>query len=412
VIKRILSLATIALVAALLMSPFGWRKYLVFGGIYVPEILAIPLLLIFFPQKNNPISKTLRSKDFLLATAALAFLMMLGFMFHGDFVAAYSDFRCLVAMAFSMILIIRNPMTDQLSKNIAILLFLTLALNAASYVALPALVTTAKFSFPILALLALTYICGSRGWYILMGLGYAVGCYLAVNSFFRQNLAIVALTGIAMIASLFVERKESGAKSHISALTFLGALLAGLSLIPLFVEKLSIYFRSSESRYIQTIGKTREMLAFLSGNGAATSGDSARLAYFKTIGEHFVAFMPPGGLGQKALINQWRSFWMEPSEAIIGSSLDGGHLFIAAHFGLAIGTVLLFWTIARWSKAATSISLRSIPFYLIISAGLILSFFASSPFSQISFAVSFGICLGLLLKGKDIIPSDSQKSRY
>lgn len=395
--RQVIFLALLTAASALLMSPLGWRAYLLVGGVYVPEFFAIPAALVCLTLGHNPVSDALRSRAFTWWAAFCGALMLLGFLLHGDILAAYSDFRCLLALGIAYIGIRKHNDLESVKPYVAYFMLLSLFFNAAALSLLPADLTNAKYSFPVLCLVIAIYVCGTRGWYLVLAACFSIGAYLTVHSFYRQNFAILAICGLAILASLFGNQDRYGRRRYGTAMLFFLGLLASLTYLPIVVAEASVFFRSNEARYIQIIGKSRELFAALSGSGTNNTGDATRIYYLQFIWDHLIYFIPPSGLGQKVLVNQWRSLWMSPSESMIGSSLDGGHLFMAAHFGLII-TMIMATTVARqYSNALRSTPLERRPMLVLLGIATLFAFVGSSPFSQMSFASAFGLCLGFLL---------------
>jgi hypothetical protein len=321
--------------------------------------------------------------------------MMLGFFIHGDISASYSDFRTLFAVGASYIIIGHSDMDNSRSHWIYFLIF-SLVCNAVSLSVLPSNILIAKFSFPILCIVALVYLCAPRARYLSLALGFALGLYLTVSSFYRQNFLVIALCGAGMVLGILVARDRRGRPQLIPALVFLAAASVSSVFLPSLAARLSVFFRSNEARYIQIISKSRELFAALAGYGGSNTGDQIRVGYLSFIADNAGYFLLPGGLGQKVISGRWRSLWMDPSDIMVGSSLDGGHLFMAAHFGLILSICFVFWFIRKYLINLRKLTISELAFHGSLSIASFVSFIGSSPFSQMSFAIAFGMCLHFL----------------
>ncbi len=380
------------------MSPLGWRKFLFFGGNYYPEVFFVALA--FAAAVIDP-AKTVHffTRKFILISAAIAFaLLFLGFAMHGNFIAAWSDFRCIIALAVAAYFV--KTYSDEKSDRYILVALISSLIGflISSRLNLQIMDSSMKMAFAILAVVGSVYICSRRSWYIGMLAAISIGAILAVESFFRQNYLIMLLCVLSAAFSITANPRLR----LINRLYISGVGIAAATFISYLEKYVSAYvltyFQSSDSRYIHSIGKTREVLAMLSGSGNASQGDAIRLSYFQMIGDNTAEFLLPGGLGQSVLINKWRSLWMPPQETIIGSSLDGGHLYMSAHMGLILSGAIVILLARKWISALASLSIGQLPVFLLSSISVLVFFLFSSPFSQMSLAISFGACVGLLLR--------------
>lgn len=388
----------ITIISFLLMSPFGWSKYLYISGAYYPEILIIPLCFLTAAVNSNLIYRLLTNKSLLLWSVIISVLSITGIYFHGDMVAAYTDFRCLFAMYIAFY-ITKNMTHSRFNINLILYLLISnLVFFAFAYYMLPGIHIVEKYAFPIISVILVIYIAGLNGKFLIALLGFAVGIFLTIHSFYRQNFLIMIFCFASMIFAVPAARDPNGKSSKIRGLIFFASLAATTTAIPLVVSASSMFFRSNEGRYIQTIAKTRDLFAAIDGGSYARGADAIRLSYISVIKSHFLEFCLPGGLGQKALTNKWRSFWMPADNIIVGSSLDGLHLYLSAHFGIILTLIISMAYFIKLYPTLRNLRPAEIPVFLLTVVSLLLAIFFSSPTAQFGSAITFGIALAVLIR--------------
>jgi hypothetical protein len=311
--------------------------------------------------------------------------------------AAYADYRCVIVLGGAYY-VGRAAMSDvTYSRIIVVFLLLSLLFCSIHPDVGKAVTIVAKYPVAVLSAVVAVYIAAGRGWYLSIVLALLLGTYLAIHSFYRQNFLIMAFAFMIVPTIPLVGLQRSKYRMYMESIGLAVASFLLLALLPTIAARVMLYFRSDESRYVQSVAKTQDLVAFLSGNGAANVGDRVRLEYISFITDHWLYFLLPGGFGQKVLSLQWRSFWMPRNEVMLGSSLDGGHLFLAAHFGILLAGCILFLLGRQWVASFRAAGFARAPALLLLTGASLTFFATSSPFSQMSFAISFGLSVGCLL---------------
>lgn len=404
-----------ALIGVLLASPMGSQYILVFGSNYVPEVGVAAILFL-----NGAFDRSFLSKliAFLTSPAVAAWslvciiLMLIGTAFHHDFIAAYSNFRTCLALGYAFIfaadIMNSNPNRVEFLVQISILALISSIvfyefLNTA---------TTPKRLFPVGTLIFLTFVSLKRKSVGFSFLVLAIGAYSCVTSAYRSNLILFGVLAVAQVFALLfpisdVRRGKGRILDRVSLA--IGALVSIVA-APLLIQMVMGYLRSDPGRYHQTIYKFQLMFDAIRA-GRPEQADSIRAEYVPYIGRHFLEFLLPSGFGSDAITYDWRSAWTPAEESMgFGASVDGGHVFMAVHFGLFLSAALVIFVAARavWALPRCSPSEIAIRVLLWLAMGVFFVTFGGHAFAQLPVAIGAGLAFATLSASptaRNVVPS-------
>lgn len=387
-------------VGLLLMSPFGWAMFLKVGANYFPEI-AIALImgvgLRTSPQFARDVVAFFQSPFVQAWTVGAAALFMLGFLFTRDIFAAYSDFRVCLLLGYAISFVARAK-TRIIETHVQVALVVSLVATAVYYTFIGRGFSV-KQPFCVTGLLAAVYIAARyRGMLTATALA-TLGLYMIITSSYRSNFIVgILLVLIFIWMGLFPISEGGIAKKLSDRLNFVLAAIAAQVAAPFGIAYFLEFVRSNPSRYHQTVYKTTEALNALK-SGRADQVDSLRASYIPFIQDNFSAFILPSGLGYKGWNNNWHSMWMPPGSGMFGSSIDGGHLYMALHLGIGLSCVLVALLGLRWFRALFARPSEIVPRLGIIACiGVFMSAFGGQMFTQVGFGLASGILFGLLCR--------------
>ncbi|MCK1294842.1 hypothetical protein [Bradyrhizobium sp. 30] len=392
-------------ISAFAFSPFGWSLALNPGGNFVPE----PVFLVMFcatftrTRSGQIFRRAFRSTAF-RSWAILSFILaLIGVSVHQDVIAAYSDFRCLVLLGFSYAIATdTDPSTKQISQTWLILMCAAvILLNAIGYFLVPVETTSVKFQYPLGALIYLFVYCVLlRPSYMYAGLVIGCAVFIALTGFYRTNFAVLFAFCLIFVIAFVLRKINSPFKLLLISVIGVPIFILALLNYEFVSQEMYNFLSATPSRYAQTIYKWNQMVQYFD-TGHLSEGDEVRSLYFPYIADHTLDFFLPGGLGQKVLIDNWGSLWSPEQERMgVGSSKDGGHLFLAAHFGLVLGAAIIAnFSQKLWSSYRMLASMADKAVFGILSGALALYFLTMGMmFNQTAAAFGFGACLGLMTR--------------
>lgn len=433
-IPLIFSHVIIATNAALIFSPLGWSSLLNFQGNFYPEpIFLISGIIVVFSSHRYAlvVRSACFSLTFLSTFIGLLLLLLIGFIFHHNLLAAYSDFRPCILLAFGFSIFTVEPIELKIDagKLAFWFNFYIMLSNIFSNVFLPETSSSIKVVYPILSSVYCVFFCLrykkiAMNDYMLY-LSVACGCFMAISSFYRAfyfcALVILIISFIHSIASIVLPNRP--VNSRVAGILLLSSAILAMSAGDFISSRVYNYLTSSEDRYIQSVGKMNDIIATLGGESSPGT-ETTRGMYYSYIWNHFAEFMLPSGLGQKAIEGNWRSQWIpdsQNSDVLRGdtfSSKDGGAVYMATQFGIVISTFLFLYYITstlkadvklRWFEFPGFSYMRVTRLFLIIPV-LFLFIITGAMFVQIAFSFTFGCCLGLIAfwrsYGLDYAPDD------
>lgn len=377
----------------ILLSPFGIFYLLNINGHYVSEI-GIVLFLLYLIKKKLFLKITniaIKNTFFIYSTLILFALFLIGLIFHGDILSAYSDFR--VHIIFLLVFSVFYRAKGKLLLNLeGILLFasfisLSLYFLFLSFVGNP--FGSIKYAYPAAAYLSLMLLSAKKNNIFIMTLSITLCIVCAITSFYRGQWALAAL---AILISLGFHLKNNGARGLLKGASWLILLATALTIsfdtVSYFVFS---YLNKSESAYIHSIGKVNGLIETIA-YGGFQGGDDIRFSYFEFMASNFFALMMPAGLGYDAQIGSVHSV-LTPT-LLGGTTLDSFYVFSLVHYGilsLILLPLLISGFISVFERLGVGLS-TGILIWLIIYASLSAAFV-----TELSFAFFMAATIGLIM---------------
>ena len=419
-VSLVFSQVILATVAALALSPIGWNKVLKVGGNFYPEpALLILVIFAMFSRSEDAelLRRAARSPLFLWSAIGLFALAAIGFFFHFQLAAVYSDFRPCVLLAYTLSIFAVEPINLKLSagKMAFWINFYMIVFNIVGNFLFPSETDSVKVVYPILSSIYCVSFCVRYKKVVINDLflycSALLGCIMALLSFYRAfYLCAIISTFVAFLYAIgsivmpgrTLANRISGTLVIISAIFMLSS--------GFITTRVYAYLSSSESRYIQSVGKMNDILAALGGEDS-TGSEEIRGMYYTYMWNHMSEFMLPSGLGQKAVEGNWRSQWnadSRDSDILKGatfSSKDGGLIYMATQFGVIISVIVIvicsFMIFSsdreyRWGEIPGYRKDRLFRFLLFIPI-IFIYLLTGAMFVQVAFSISFACCLGLFI---------------
>ena len=380
--------------SVLLLSPFGFQ-ILNYHGHYIAEggvVLLLELMLVFNPRYLGGIKRCiLSSRGFVLMSTLNIVALCIGGLRFQELAYSYADFRAvetfIVAFVWAQTIDFREK-----SRALATASFL---LYAASILAVLYQVLNAsgvKENYPVLAPAMLVFLAVREGRPYQFAAGAAIGIYMALTSFYRSDWVIIGLAiGIALLIGMLGPQRRKFVP--------LAALVAVLGVITFgaLAGDIHAYFTSSTSRYIQSIGKARNLINFVRTGNSGSGSLHIRVLYYRFLAQYWVRLLLPHGLGHLAVYGRISSFFSERS-GIPANTIDSGFFFWIWSFGylLSIPPAIAAFQRVRAVLAFTVASDRLIVVCLLSLFAMYL-LVTGSVFSVIPTAFVGGTFLGICL---------------
>lgn len=337
-----------AFVYSLLLFSSISFKIFDFGGKYLFEV-AIIVSFVYYLMIKDSIGKAFemairkKSSEIFLIFLVIAPVFFIGWIRTGDFFNAYTDYRS------NFIYVVGFFVVRYLLKNASYkIIALAIATSSISvlfwwYQYKTGQLST-KYSAPLFsAVMATLLSVETKNWKFVAFSIFSL-FFLAAVSFFRQYWIIAFLTILLTILKMV----------EVNIRVVKNLALLGISIIAIvyfgqdFVWRL---FNSSESLYIQSIGKTEDAISLLQG-GSGSGSDRLRLAYIYYMGENSANLIIPHGLGYKSNpenFDVWFSKYGSNS-----STIDSFFLFVIYHYGYLVFLPLMYWLLSEMKKVGRS----------------------------------------------------------
>jgi hypothetical protein len=303
-----------------------------------------------------------RRRVLFFALFTMLVLALVGCFTHGDVAEAYTDLRANMFVVVGAALggVVLQHRSEVVFKLAISTIFWSITYWVVSF--LSGTLST-KFATPLFAGVMAVIIASDQGRLKATMISLLGLIFLAAVSFFRQYWIIAVIVAVMAVLQLL----RGGAKRVGAAL----ALVAGVAFAVLvssgFVSEL---FNSNDSLYIQSIGKTNDLLEWMNG-GSASDSDNLRASYFIYMWEQFVRLLIPHGLGAGANAANFDPWFYSVSDA--SSTIDSLLLFLAYHYGYLILIPLFGWFV--WTSLKVQLrrgALRAAMLFAVLAVPLLL----------------------------------------
>lgn len=384
------------------------------GGNYVPEPVVVLIIISLLRQGYLPRHSFLSLGSITLNLLALLMIPLGAILTSGDLAAVYADYRCFF-LAFLFYKIASSCRTDRLDAMTSDMTWLILGLFVGylfSYLMLPELqydssaaaggsAASVKGIYPVFGLLFLQFVAIRKESTSLVLFTLALSAYIALTAFYRSGIFLFILILIWSVVYIAGNATDSHKRvKYIAAFLVISGTLIFLNAIS-FSDFIYSYLTENAGRQSQSVAKLENMALMFSGQAGLGEGDDIRVGYFAFIADHLAGFMLPSGFGHRALIDNWHTLWMPDSYTVIGSnSIDGLHLYIAAHFGILVGLTAFVHLIRKTVFLSRRTPSWSVACHVIVGAEFFLCGISSgNMFSIVPSAIAFGLALGTIVGG-------------
>jgi len=330
----------------ILLSNFTFQLFS-FNGNYYFEVALLSCAIYFILVRDSvgiSIYTSIQKyrNTIILACILLTPFLVIGIVNWGSPAASYADYRS--NLVFIISFIIAKRVIGKFPYEILLLGFMTSLLTMINWLYLYKIGgLDAKFPFPLFSIV-LTIILATKLrklWFLLGAI--LILAFTAAVSFFRQYWIISALTVLYIFIDVPKFTKRLRSWKIIFSVSTLLVLIAYYS-YPILIN----FFYSDQSRYIQSIGKSVDLLNMMGGLQTDRS-DSLRLAYFVYAYDQFPSLILPHGLGSKAMgdtISPWFNTYSP-----LSSTIDSSFIFVVYHYGYIVVLPLLLWYIKKLYSA-------------------------------------------------------------
>ncbi|RDU99597.1 hypothetical protein [Trinickia dinghuensis] len=331
------------LYAYLLASTFAIKTF-TFGGSYLfeaPLALSIGFGLLARDPLARAAYRTVRYRRghalalFLFITT----LFVVGALVGQDVGYAYGDYRAnlMVALAF----LVGWEFRDRDPRPLIRFGIATGALAILSwYFQLASNDLETKFTSPYVCLIvAIVLACRIRRVVpALVALGMLI--FLAAVSFYRQYW-IGAGAGALILVGFMFARFDAAARVRTAAVLIAMAVV-GVFALHSYAAKIESFFMDDQSRYIQSVGKTENLMSALGqGDNQMQQSDVVRMAYFQFMVEQPWKLALPHGLGYRSAFDNIDPFFNKLNFDV--TTIDSLLFYLAYHYGLVVTVPLLAW---------------------------------------------------------------------
>ena len=367
------------------------------GGKYYGELALISCLIlsIFFKDVFFiEIGRAICNANFILISIFILIIGLLGWYLRTDFPAAYSDARAnilFIAGVFIGLKLSKKPEWIIYFYYCAVFtgIFSVIYWVSINFFGFSdrAQISTKYASMMMAAILSLVLSADLQSENKLI-FAFILMAFLSAISFYRQYW-LVSILGFFFTIGF---ARRNGKLSKLIFFIFL-VLLLSIPLVPW--DSLFSYFIDNESRYIQLVGKTTDIIELLSGQSSMTDSDSLRMAYYQIIIDRPLFLILPHGLGYKAVLGNVSDYF--DVFGIDENTIDSCFFYFFYHYGLLLFVIILtlalyFIIVCGYSRARSS-------YYLIFIMVFILMIFDGSQFTVMQKSIWFGICFGYAIVG-------------
>ena len=173
--------------------------------------------------------------------------------------------------------------------------------------------------------------------------------FLAGVSFYRQYWLAAGASGL-IIFGFALTRFGRAERIRLGLCWFLVAIAAAGALHS-HAKKIESFFMDDESRYIQSIGKTQNMLAVLGkSDDSMQDSDQIRVTYFRFLAEQPWKLILPHGLGYRWATDNIDPYFNRLNAEVV--TIDSLFFYLAFHYGLVMALPLCAWMAASLAKCA------------------------------------------------------------
>jgi len=387
----ILSYIVYGLLAIFIMSFFG-PHYFSIGGLYIPEIPVIIILLfllIIHPAHLHELYRILYRFQFIFIISIIFILMVIGYLFNGDIAGSYTDFRAIAALVVTFYI----ARDIKLHYYIERFFIYTCLFNVVfdTWISLTRNIDANKGAYNIFAdIILLSYYSrkGNIFGYIII---FSTIFIQAVFSNYRSYWIITIIACILYFAVLLYKCQQRR-NGLIQVFTIFFAICG---ITTLFFYNINNILTNVPGSSVQTIGKFNDLLKIYSGVSLGGESDQVHYQAFLAACLHPEIFLMPHGLGYKADMAVPKQPISDYKMYILANTIDCGYYYLAYHFGL-FGYVFLAYLFIAFLHKLIFTNIKKV--YNFVISVIIISIyllFTGNLFSVIPIAIMAGGYAGL-----------------
>jgi hypothetical protein len=361
------------------ISPYS----LTFGG-YLPELF-VPILIILSGNKLINYVE-LKFQTIIFLSIFCVFFLILGLFNHWDLKSSYSSFRAFLFFLLTF------SFSAQSSKDFEIrfcqicILNVVFTLFFRFYLYNPN--ESIKFGYTIFSVFILMDIFSRHKDKVGLLLSISLGLVLASLSFYRAILILTIVIAIIYITKLLIQDFKYK-KERLKILVKNSILIIAITLaIQLGVSFIINFYKSDQSRMIQSINKFNNLLDFLFQGKAPGGGDRERLQLYTNLINNQENFLLPHGFGQEA----FQKILDTPYNI-----LDSGYYYLIFTFGSVLSVAMIlfyFYLFIRSYSLRLKNKIDVFPSLFLVTSVFIYFFIAADPFTVLERGFFVGIIMG------------------
>jgi hypothetical protein len=329
-------------------------KLFTFGGNYFPEISIVVCFLYYYFSGDVFLSELFAALAygrnlFCYSVISLAALCFLGAFRGGDPLNSYAEFRSIIFFVIGLQFVVFEVRGG---RSETIILFATIASIAGFFdwtygYFFPSADSSVKYASPIYSAAVagiLGALCGREK---LFYISIVIALICAVLGFYRQYWIIA---GAVTIFGILCGRLRL-LTSRVGVVGIFASIVVFIFAMQWFNEVVD----SNESLYIQSVGKTNDLLGFFEGTVEQTESDALRQGYFIFLLTHPVETIFPFGLGSRAVygnVSHWFDQYLIPA-----NTLDSVWFYSSFHFGSLFTIIFIIILGKSWSIFSKKIGL-------------------------------------------------------
>jgi hypothetical protein len=394
--SSIVDMAFIVAANILLLSPLA-TIVLNFGGKYVIEAGLVPYLIFLYvyrPLAFAELAKTARSPVMLGFTALLGVLFGIGAIEFDDVIGPYTDFRACYIMFFCFMFFYQARTNNPAKLKTLVWLCLTYLPFGLVYEIANSHADTAKSIVSIFVNVILCHVASRQQRPLPLIVAFGLMTFVAILSGFRTYWLVSAFTILTYLCFYVAVRLQ--VRQYKLAYGILIAII-GITTAVVLSGVVTSYFKSSQSKYIQSIAKTQAYVDAVTQGSSLPNSDAVRTGYYICAIEYAPDFLLPHGLGSKSVPSLIHPFFNR--FAAPANTLDCGFFFLVYHFGYFLSAIIVGGLVIAISKRLKFSQIKGERYYVLAGLLPIVAYLngAAFPFTIIQIGAFFGAYLGLLL---------------
>ncbi len=330
---------------AVSFSYIGSQYLLNFGGNFFPEFLILPWLILsvlILSPKTKKLGRFIWNKTFLMLIFSVFAITLIGlFREEADILNYYARTRALLLFLIVAYAGYYAQKHNDHERYLEILFWISLSAVLLNFgntiISTISIGNSVKSPFSIFAyLIVIGFLVRKNNM-----LGALIFVFLLVInsflSFFRQNY-ILAILVVLYFLFILIKSTSSSIKQKLIVVNTIAIVIVFIAFSSFNIEAMLMDFlNSSESRYIQSIGKLNEMMNSIEGSQLGES-ENIRLLGIEYMISNLNYYFLPNGLVNDSVFEIY-SIWGGEAHNIVGVSIVRDSMF--AYFVICFGYIIV-----------------------------------------------------------------------